>query len=141
MVCLLVPFVTCQLPLSCFLLGWFSASFLTHLSSDHLSVHFSHSVVLTLRAPWTVVCQAALSITNSQSLLKLMSIEWRCHPALSSSLIPFSCLHSFPASGSFPMSQFASGGQSIGASASVILMNSLCIVLLKDFSWDHNMHT
>ena len=50
-----------------------------------------------------------------------------CHPTISSSVIPFSsCLQSFPASGSFPMSQlFTSGGQSIGvpASASVLLMN------------------
>ena len=50
-----------------------------------------------------------------------------CHPTISSSAIPFSsCLQSFPASGSFPMNQlFASGGQSIGASASasVFLMN------------------
>ena len=50
-----------------------------------------------------------------------------CHPTISSSVIPFSSrLQSFPASGSFPMSQFfASGGQSIGvsASASVLLMN------------------
>ena len=49
------------------------------------------------------------------------------HPTISSSVIPFSsCLQSFPASGSFPMSQFfASGGQSIGAlaSASVLPMN------------------
>ena len=46
--------------------------------------------------------------------------SWRCHPTISSSVIPFSsCLQSFPASGSFLMSQlFASGGQSIGASAS-----------------------
>ena len=45
-----------------------------------------------------------------------------CHPAISSSVAPFSsCLHSFPGSGSFPMSWlFASGGQSIGASASVL---------------------
>ena len=43
-----------------------------------------------------------------------------CHPTISSSVIPFSShLQSFPASGSFPMSQFfASGGQSIGVSAS-----------------------
>ena len=43
-----------------------------------------------------------------------------CHPTISSSVIPFSsCLQSFPASGSFPISQFfTSGGQSIGASAS-----------------------
>ena len=50
-----------------------------------------------------------------------------CHPTMSSSVIPFSsCLQSFPASGSFPMSQlFTSGGQSIGisTSASVLPMN------------------
>ena len=55
------------------------------------------------------------------------SSQW-CHPTISSSVIPFSsCLQSFPASGSFPMSQlFASGGQSIGgsASASVLPMNT-----------------
>ena len=47
-------------------------------------------------------------------------IRW-CHPTISSSVIPFSsCLQSFPASGSFLMSQlFASGDQSIGASSSV----------------------
>ena len=46
------------------------------------------------------------------------------HPTISSSVIPFSCLQSFPASGSFPMSQFfLSGGQSIGASASVLSVN------------------
>ena len=74
--------------------------------------------------PWT---QASLSFTITGSLLKLMSIE---------SVMPFShlilccCfssrLQSFPASGSFPMSQFfASGGQRIGAlaSASVLPMN------------------
>ena len=51
--------------------------------------------------------------------------QW-CYPTISSSVIPFSCPQSFPASGSFPMSQlFASGGQSIGvsASASVLPMN------------------
>ena len=49
--------------------------------------------------------------------------QW-CHPAISSSVIPFSShLQSFPASGSFPMSQFfASGGQSIRASASVSVL-------------------
>ena len=54
------------------------------------------------------------------------SSQW-CHPTNSSSVIPFSsCLQSFPASGSFSMSQFfASGGQSIGvsASASVLPLN------------------
>ena len=55
------------------------------------------------------------------------SWHWWCHPTISSSVIPFSsCLQSFPASGSFPMSPFfASGGQNIGvsASASVLPMN------------------
>ena len=48
------------------------------------------------------------------------SCPLRCHPTISSSVVPFfSCLQSFPASGSFPMSQFfTSGGQSIGVSAS-----------------------
>ena len=47
-------------------------------------------------------------------------LSWWCHPSISSSVVPFSSrLQSFPASGSFPRSQFfASGGQSIGASAS-----------------------
>ena len=49
---------------------------------------------------------------------------WWCHPIISSSVIPFSsCLQSFPASGSFQMSQFfTSGGQSIGASASASVL-------------------
>ena len=50
-----------------------------------------------------------------------------CHPTVSSSVVPFSCPQSFPASGSFRMSQpFASGGQSIGVSAStsVLPMNT-----------------
>ena len=48
-------------------------------------------------------------------------LNWWCHPTISSSVVPFSShLQSFPASGSFQMSQlFASGGQSIGISASI----------------------
>ena len=54
------------------------------------------------------------------------SSSWWCHPTISSSVIPFSShLQSFPASGSFPVSQFcASGGQSTGASASILPMNT-----------------
>ena len=49
--------------------------------------------------------------------------SWCCHPTISFSAAPFSCPESFPASGSFPVSQlFASGGQSIGASASVSVL-------------------
>ena len=55
-------------------------------------------------------------------------LSWWCHPTISSSVVPFSsCPQSFPASGSFQMSElFASGGQSIGVSAStsVLSMNT-----------------
>ena len=74
---------------------------------------------------WTVARQASLSITNSRSLLKLMSMmSQRCRPSISFSVVPFSsCLQSFPASGSSPMSQFfSSGGQSIGVSASASVL-------------------
>ena len=63
--------------------------------------------------------------------------QW-CHPAISSSVIPFSCPQSLPASGSFPMSQlFVSGGQSIGASASksVLPMNTQDWSPLEWTSW------
>ena len=51
--------------------------------------------------------------------------SWWCYPAISSSVAPFpSCPQSFPVSGSFPVSQlFASGGQSTGASASVLTVS------------------
>ena len=48
--------------------------------------------------------------------------QW-CHPTISSSVVPFSCFQSFPASGSFLMSQFfTSGGQNIGVSASASVL-------------------
>ena len=82
------------------------------------------SCVRLFATPWITARQAFLSITNSQSLLKLMSIESWCHPTISSSVVPFSsCPQSFPASESFPMNQlFAWGGQSIGVSASALVL-------------------
>ena len=79
--------------------------------------------------PWTTARQASLSIINSGSLPKLMSIE---SVTPSNHLILYcplfsSCLQSFPASGSFQMSQlFTWGGQNIGVSAStpVLSMNT-----------------
>ena len=70
--------------------------------------------------PWTAACQASLSFTISWSLLQLMSIESVMPSTVSSSVSPFSfCPQSFPASGSFSMSQFfASGSPSVGALAS-----------------------
>ena len=92
------------------------------------SVQFSHSVMSSSVTPWTTAHQASLSITSSQSLPKLMSIE---SVMPSNHLIlcrSFSfCPQSFPESGSFQMSQlFASCGQSVGVSAStsVLPMNT-----------------
>ena len=89
------------------------------LSSVQLLSH-----VQLFTTPWTAACSASLSITNYRSLLKLMSIE---SVMPSNHLIPFFFPHqSFPASGSFQMSQFfAWGGQNtvVSASTSVLPMN------------------
>ena len=96
------------------------------LYSQFCSVQLLSHVQLFV-IPWTAARQASLSITNSQSLLKLMFIELMMPSNHLILCCPFfSCLQSFPASGSFLVSQFfASGGQSIGvsASASVLPMN------------------
>ena len=83
------------------------------------------SCVQLFATPWTAACQASLSFTNSWNYSNSCPLSQWCHPTISSSVIPFSSrLLSFPASGSIPMSQFfTSGGQSIGASASVLPMN------------------
>ena len=82
------------------------------------------SCVQLFLTPWTAARQASLSITNSWSLPKLIELVMPsnhlilCHPLLQSS-----CLQSFPASGSFQMSQlFTSGGQSIGVSALALVL-------------------
>ena len=84
------------------------------------SVQFSCSVMSDSVTPWIAARQASLSITNSRSSLRLMSIE----KVMSSSHLILcrplsSCPPSLPASESFPMSQlFAWGGQSIGVAPS-----------------------
>ena len=98
----------------------------THLSQFN-SVQFSHSVVSKSLRPH------GLQHTRLPCPLPLRACSNSCpssqwwHPTISSSVIPFSsCLQSFPASGSFPMSQFfTTGGQSVevSASASVLPMN------------------
>ena len=96
---------------------------ITILSSVQLLSH-----VRLFATPWTAAWQASLAITNSWSILKLMSIKSVMPSNYSSSVVPLSSfrLPPFPASGSFQMNQFfPSGGQSIGvlASASVLPMN------------------
>ena len=93
-------------------------------SSLHKYTSFSSvqslSRVRLFAISWTAAHQASLSITNSQSWFKLMSTE---SVMPSNHLILSSCLQFCPPSGSFPMSRlFASGGQSIGASASASIL-------------------
>ena len=93
------------------------------------SVQFSCSIVSDSLWPHglqcaRLPCQSLTPRVYSNSC----PLSWWCHPTTSSFVVPFSsCLQSFPASGSFPRSQFfASGSQSTGvsASASVLPMNS-----------------
>ena len=97
------------------------------INTEH-SVQFSRSVMSNSLRPHglqhaRLPCPSPTLTVHSNSC----PLNQWCHPAISSSVIPFSsCLQSSPASGSFQRSQFfASGGQSIGvsASASVLPMN------------------
>jgi len=102
---------------------------LSHQGSPPYAIRFSPVQLLSrvqlFATPWTAARQASLSITNSQSWLKPMSTELVMP---SSHLIldaPFSSYpQSLPAAESFPVSRlFAPGGQSTGASASLLPVN------------------
>ena len=98
----------------------------------YISVQFnsvqSLSRVWLFVTPWTAARQGSLSSPTPGVYPNSCPLNWWCHPTISSSVIPFSsCPQSFSASGSFQMSQLsASGGQSIGVSAStsVLPMNT-----------------
>ena len=91
------------------------------------SVQLSHLVVSNSVWPHRLQHVRLPCPSTPRAYLNSCPLSQWCHPTISSSVIPFSpCLQSFPASGSFQMSQvFASGGQSTGvsASASVLLMS------------------
>ena len=110
-----------------FMLSWFLKLRILFLSIQFSSFRsFSH--LLLFATPWISARQASLSITNSRSSPKLMSIESVMPSSHLILCVPFSsCPQFLSASGSFPMSQlFTSGGQSIGvsASASVLPINT-----------------
>ena len=91
----------------------------------YYSVQFSHSVVSNSLPPHESQhtrppCPSPTPGVHPNSC----ALSRWCHPAISSSVIPFSlCLQSLPASETFPMSQlFAWGGQSIGVSASASVL-------------------
>ena len=79
---------------------------------------------VTLCAPWTAACSFPCLSPSPRICSNSYSLSWWCYLTISSSATSFSfCLQSFPAWGSFPMSQlFSSGDQSIGASASTSVL-------------------
>ena len=91
----------------------------TH-SAQFSSVQFSGSVVSDSATPWTQHTRPSCPSPTPRACSNSCPLSRCCHPTISSSVVPFSSnLPSFPASESFPVSQlFASGGQSIGVSAS-----------------------
>ena len=121
--------------ISCVSCVWMGMWILYCWATRELFISFSSvqslSRVWLFAIPWTVAHQASLSITNYQSLLKLMTIKsvmpsnhlTLCRPLLS-------CLLSCPLSQSFLMSQFfTSGGQSVGVSASA----TICPMNIQDW--------
>ena len=89
------------------------------------SVQFNHSVVSdSLRPHEPQHSRHPCPSPIPRVYLNSCPLSRWCHPAISSSVIPFSsCPQSFPASGSFQMSQpFTSGGQSMGVSASTSVL-------------------
>ena len=89
------------------------------------SVQFSHSVMSDSLWP-RGLHQARLPCPSPtpRACSNSCSSSRCCHTTISSSVVPFSCLQSSPASGSFPMSHiFLSGGENIGASTPVLQMN------------------
>ena len=110
------------------------------------------SHVWLFTTPWNAARQAFLSFTISRSLLKLISSESVMPSNNLSSVVPFSsCLQSFPASGSYLVSQFfTSGGQNIGASASASVLpvtiqekcrrsQNGCFELSRKQAWPHDL--
>ena len=102
-----------------------------------LAVH-SLSSVWPFVTPWTAACQSPCPSPTPGVCSNSSPLSQWCHPTILSSVILFSSCQSFPASGYFLMSQlFASGGQSIGASASssVLPMLSLGWCWMFTFGW------
>ena len=127
-------------PMDCSLPGFSVRGILQARTLEWVAISFSNackwkvkvkslSCVRLFATPWTAAYQAPPSMgfsgqqywsgvplpspTLSLVCSNSCPLSWWCHPTISSSVAPFSfCLQSFPASGSFPMSQlFASGGQ------------------------------
>ena len=97
---------------------------LTFFIQNYVSVLFSCSVMSDSLRPHELQLARLPFPSPSRACSKSCPLSQWCYPTISSSVIPFSSrFQSFPASGSFPMSQFfATGGQSIGVSASASVL-------------------
>ena len=96
-------------------------------TQNNISVQFSHSVMSdSLRPHGSQHAKPPCPSPTPRVYSNSCPLSHWCHQTISSSAILFSsCLQSFPASGSFQMSQFfTSGGQSIGVSTSILPMNT-----------------
>ena len=135
--------------LNCFLSFWLSFSDLNLCMLDRVQLKMNWDLIFSLilfvtHSVWPLlwccsIVKLCLTLCNPMDYSKpgllcpslspgvcsgsCPSSQW-CHPTILSSVVPFSsCPQSFPASGSFPVSQlFTSGGQSIGASASASVL-------------------
>ena len=98
------------------------------ISDEEFSIVHSLSRVQLFATPWITAHQDSLSIQTPRVYSNSCPLSRWCHPAISSSVVPFSsCPQSLQTSGCFPLSQlFAWGSQSIGVSAStsVLPMNT-----------------
>ena len=105
-------YLTLQNWLQCHNTDFSSVQFSRSVMSNSLQPHGLHHARLLCPSPTPGACSNSCSLS-----------QW-CHPTILFFVVPFSsCLQSFPASGSFQMNQFfASGGQSIGASASASVL-------------------
>ena len=96
----------------------------------------SLSCVWLFVTPWIAARQASLSITNTRAYSNSYPLSWWCHPTISSSVVPFCHLQSFPTSGSFQRSQFfALGGQSIDFSFSISPSNEYSGLISFQMDW------
>ena len=104
--------------------------------------------VRLFETPWTAANQLPCSSPTPRVCSNSCPLSQGCHPTISSSVMPFfSCHQSFPASGSFPISQFfVSGGQSIGVSVQgteywiSILVNKMSFTTLVAYPLQECLH-
>ena len=97
----------------------------------------SHNLVRLFATPWTANTRLPCPSPTPRACSSSCPLSQWCHPAISSSVLPFSsCLQSFPASVSFPISQFFTpGGQNIGFSFTISASNEYSGLISFKIDW------